>query len=142
MTTIFLLRHADAGDRIAWTGPDKERPLSDKGRKQAKRMAKRLAEYDIVSIQSSPAQRCVQTAQPVADACDVELTVVDAMYEGHALQLPTDDGAHVLCAHGDNIPWTLDRLEIEWGKCAKGSVWKLDIDDKGRLKKAEYWPPE
>ena len=28
---LYLLRHADAGDPMAWEGPDESRPLSDKG---------------------------------------------------------------------------------------------------------------
>ncbi|MFW6010105.1 MAG: pantoate--beta-alanine ligase, partial [Actinomycetota bacterium] len=33
--TLLLVRHADAGDRAAWTGDDRARPLSATGREQA-----------------------------------------------------------------------------------------------------------
>ena len=36
---LLLLRHADAGDSMAWTRPDAERPLSSKGHRQAARVA-------------------------------------------------------------------------------------------------------
>ena len=42
---LHLLRHADAGDPEAWTGPDAARPLSDKGRAQAERLGAFLAEH-------------------------------------------------------------------------------------------------
>jgi len=40
---IHLLRHAHAGDRGAWAGPDATRPLSDKGRDQSDRLGRFLA---------------------------------------------------------------------------------------------------
>jgi phosphohistidine phosphatase len=40
---LRLLRHADAGDPEAWTRPDAERPLSEKGRRQSERLGKLLA---------------------------------------------------------------------------------------------------
>ncbi|MFN2582854.1 MAG: hypothetical protein ABR498_08965 [Candidatus Dormibacteria bacterium] len=36
VTRLHLIRHADAGDREQWSGPDELRPLSDKGRRQAR----------------------------------------------------------------------------------------------------------
>ena len=39
---VLLVRHARAGDRGEWVGDDAHRPLDAKGRKQAKRLAKRL----------------------------------------------------------------------------------------------------
>ena len=43
MTELLLLRHAHAGDPVAWTKSDDIRPLSKKGRDQAARMAAYLA---------------------------------------------------------------------------------------------------
>lgn len=58
---LLLWRHADAADGH----PDHERPLTDKGRSQAKRMAewlgKRLPDDTVILV--SPALRAQQTAQ-------------------------------------------------------------------------------
>ena len=35
---LYFLRHADAGDPMTWPGDDADRPLSKKGRRQAKRL--------------------------------------------------------------------------------------------------------
>ena len=62
---LHLLRHADAGDPEAWTGPDAVRPLSDKGRKQSKRLGDHLASIGFTAdaIITSPKIRAEQTAE-------------------------------------------------------------------------------
>ena len=68
MKTLFLSRHADSSrDDPALL--DRERPLSDRGRRDATSMGKRLAERDAEPglIVSSPALRALTTAQFVAD---------------------------------------------------------------------------
>jgi phosphohistidine phosphatase SixA len=69
---IDLLRHADAGDPEAWDRPDAERPLSDKGRKQAKRLGDHLAAigFRAEAIITSPKVRAAETAKLVADKID------------------------------------------------------------------------
>jgi phosphohistidine phosphatase len=77
MTQLCFLRHADAGDPEAWTRPDSERPLSDKGKRQAERLARFLAStaFRPDAILTSPKIRAEQTARPVADHLDVEVTI-------------------------------------------------------------------
>ena len=142
MPTYLLFRHADAGDRDSWQGDDRFRPLTERGHRQAAKMAKLLKDYDIVDIRSSPAARCVQTAQPLAEKMGLKVVVDERMFEGNDLKLPSGKGVYVLCAHGDNIPATLDHLGVRWDKCAKGSVWRLKISDKGEVKETEYIPPQ
>jgi len=65
---LLLLRHAIAEDRIAWAAnghDDLERPVSAEGRKRMRRIAETLAwlEPEIDVLLSSPARRCVETAQ-------------------------------------------------------------------------------
>ncbi len=65
---LHLLRHADAGDPLAWSGPDAARPLSQKGRRQAERLADFLVTVDVrpEAILSSPKLRALETAEIVA----------------------------------------------------------------------------
>jgi len=65
---LYLLRHADAGDPDAWSGPDADRPLSEKGVAQAERLGRHLARADVALRQfvSSPKLRARQTAEIVA----------------------------------------------------------------------------
>jgi phosphohistidine phosphatase SixA len=63
---LLLVRHADAGDKRDWDGPDLLRPLSPVGGRQAVGLVERLWDYPVEQILSSPAVRCHQTVQPLA----------------------------------------------------------------------------
>ena len=65
---LYLLRHADAGDPMAWEGDDAERPLSGKGRRQARRMGRWLSDLGRKpdTILTSPKLRALETATIVA----------------------------------------------------------------------------
>src|SRR5688572_23290026 len=52
---LFLVRHAHAGRRRGWDGPDDQRPLSSKGEKEALGLADRLESKGITHLVSSPA---------------------------------------------------------------------------------------
>jgi phosphohistidine phosphatase len=74
---LYLLRHADAGDPMAWSGDDAARPLSGKGRKQARRLGRWLAELGRRpgAIVTSPKVRALETARIVAEALGMEISV-------------------------------------------------------------------
>ena len=68
MTELYLLRHAHAGDPVTWDGDDDERPLSDKGERQADRLGRFLSGVGFRpdAIITSPKLRAAQTAEIVA----------------------------------------------------------------------------
>jgi len=78
---LYLLRHAHAGDSAKWTGPDSERPLSPKGKRQAERLGTFLAERGFApdAIVTSPLLRARQTADLVADAIGIAVAVDDRL---------------------------------------------------------------
>ena len=63
---LYLVRHAKAGDRAAWKGDDRLRPLSKEGRRQADSLARLLARLTTGELVSSPYERCLQTVQPLS----------------------------------------------------------------------------
>jgi phosphohistidine phosphatase len=71
---LYLLRHADAGDPVAWRGPDADRPLSSKGEKQSERLGSFLLGIGFRpdAILTSPKLRASQTADRVGDRLGVE----------------------------------------------------------------------
>ena len=78
---LYLLRHADA-DTVPVRGDD--RPLSEKGKGQAKDVARFCKENEVAPalILSSPLLRAHETAQPVAETLKVPVTVVPWLDSG------------------------------------------------------------
>jgi 8-oxo-dGTP diphosphatase len=109
----ILLRHARAGAREDWHGDDRLRPLDEKGRKQAQRLAGELAALGVTHIVSSPYVRCTQTVEPLAAGLDLRVETDDRLAEGadradvERLLDETPSGS-VLCTHGDVVELVRD----------------------------------
>ncbi len=130
---LYLVRHAKAGQRGRWDGPDHLRPLTKAGRAQAEALAAWLANEPISRLLSSPYVRCVQTLEPLAEklALEIEITehLTEAIHFGPALDLLTVLPDHsVLCSHGDLIPDIMEAL------ARRGTV----IDGAGRLAQGQH----
>ncbi len=101
--TVILLRHASAGDRTAWQGDDRLRPLDERGRKQALELVGRLRARGVERVVSSPYVRCTQTVAPLG----LEIVPDERLAEGapveETLELLRDLDAAVACTHGDVI---------------------------------------
>jgi 8-oxo-(d)GTP phosphatase len=65
---VVLIRHGSAGERSRWPGPDRERPLDEKGRAQAEALVPLLELYRVDRVFSSDFVRCVDTVAPFARA--------------------------------------------------------------------------
>lgn len=122
----ILVRHASAGDRSAWDGAEGERPLDDRGRKQALELVARLAPFPISAIYSSSALRCIQTVQPLAAARDLPVVTLEELGEArHATagrllaELVTKDV--VVCGHRG-----LEQAVRKPRKWRKGAAFVLD----------------
>ncbi len=138
--TIHLIRHANAVDRDFWRGDDRLRPLSQDGLAQARRLAFDSRLQAVAAIYSSPTIRCLQTVEPLAGQLGLGVQVIPQYMEGCQLLLPLARGPNVaICAHGDNIPWTLDELGVKWTQCRKGSVWIIRLDDDMSVNESFYF---
>ena len=102
MKTLFLIRHA----KSSWDDtalPDKDRPLGDRGKRDAPKMGKRLAKRHVKPdlILSSPALRARSTAEIIAKKLDYErknIVVDDRVYAGEV-----DDLLNVIHKLGDKL---------------------------------------
>jgi phosphohistidine phosphatase SixA len=149
----LLVRHAHAGHKRHWSGPDAERPLSIRGWAQAEGLLDTLGDLRVERLLTSPSLRCRQTLLPLAAALDLDLESVDDLgTDGdvdHLVELlaaPDSDGA-VLCTHGEVLGGLLARLRTRGDIAAegrpryeKGSTWVLEGAAAGRLH-ARYLPP-
>ena len=151
--TVLLVRHARAGARKHWEGPDIERPLSKKGRRQAEGLVDMLARWPVASILSSPYVRCVQTVEPVAEKLRLDIGHRPDLAEGApvadalALLRAAAGTVVVLCTHGDLVPALLDTVADQDGVAIpadalypKGSVWELEQNADGQVTAARYLP--
>jgi phosphohistidine phosphatase len=91
MKTLILVRHAKSSWEDAAL-PDKERPLNERGKRDAPDMGKRLAKRDVKPelILSSPARRAFATAKIIAKSLGYKLkniVVDDRLYPGAADEL-------------------------------------------------------
>ena len=150
---LLLVRHALAGSRQDWDGPDFDRPLSKRGLAQAQSLVRLLADRSVTSVHSSPYVRCVQTVEPLAEARGLrvepapQLAEAAAVADAVSLVRGLAGSGAVLCTHGDMVPAILDALAAADGlplppryPFAKGSTWELDAVD-GRWVGARYLPP-
>jgi 8-oxo-dGTP diphosphatase len=150
--TVYLVRHAKAGDREEWDGDDHLRPLSKPGRRQAAGLVELLAPAGIRRLVSSTAVRCVQTLEPLGEALGIAVERDDALYEGTGprptmdLILQADGDTVALCTHGDVIQDVMDEVFSSGTRpsgdvgLAKGSTWVLETEGSAVFA-ARYLPP-
>jgi 8-oxo-dGTP diphosphatase len=146
---LLVVRHADAGDKRTWKGPDSLRPLSPTGRRQAEGLVVRLEDYPVERILCSPTLRCYQTVEPLARDRLLRIETVPALgvdptpAQLLALFWDLELRNSALCTHGEGIGLLLTRLiadallvedPLDW---PKGSTWLLQRTDhkqvRGRL---------
>lgn len=148
---IYIVRHAHAGNRSDWSGPDHKRPISHKGVRQAKALANYLAKNGAKQIFTSPFLRCVQTVAPLAHTLglgyvDLPELAEGSPPEGAAALLRTAKKGSVICSHGDVLISLVSHLAAHGApidpktEIQKAAVWRLKLDD-GRVTKAKYIPP-
>lgn len=137
---IILWRHADA-EPINGEMDDLERALSEKGKKQAKRMAKWLNQrlYNQALILSSPALRATQTADALDRKYHIEKNIAPTATPRGVFRIMTqhfdtdikDKQQILLIGHqpyvGKLAAMMLGIGDIDLG-IKKGSVWWLRAD--------------
>jgi phosphohistidine phosphatase len=137
---LYLLRHADAGDSALWTGVDAERPLSQKGHRQAKALAALLKELGlrVDAVISSPLVRAAQTAKPVANATGVDVLFDQRLgYDFGVGELgaivgglgPTSQRV-VLVGHDPGFSEVVSHLAGAQISMAKGALARIDMVDR------------
>jgi len=92
---IWLLRHAEAADG----SPDSDRPLTDKGREQARAAgaALRALGVELDACLSSPRVRAVETATLACEPLGVDVRIEDGLNGGPF------DARELAAGHGDEV---------------------------------------
>jgi len=123
---LIALRHAKAVGRDGWEGADAERPLTDRGQRQAAAVVAPLRAFGVRRIVSSDALRCRQTVAPLEKKLG-RTARVTAKISQDAWENGTEDiravvgrrvrarKAAVLCSHGPVLPGILSELALATG---------------------------
>jgi phosphohistidine phosphatase len=127
---LWLLRHAEAADGF----PDDERPLTERGVRQAQASGRALARLgvSIDACLSSPKLRAVQTAQLACEPLGVSVTIEPALsgepFDVHALTAGLGDV--MLVGHDPSFSITLHDLTGAQARLRKGGLAAIE---KGEL---------
>ncbi|MET7767673.1 bifunctional NUDIX hydrolase/histidine phosphatase family protein [Nocardia sp. NPDC005366] len=142
--TLLLVRHAKAGRRDRFDGPDDERPLERAGSAQAEALIPNLLAFGAEEVYSANPLRCVQTVRPLAEKLGTDIVLEPLLSETgyaadtdgarqRAASLVSDHAVRVVCSQGKVIPDLLawwakkDGLTLQPARNRKGSVWVLSF---------------
>ena len=145
---LVVVRHGSAGERGSFDGPDRKRPLDDKGQRQARGLTELLDLYAVARVVSADVARCLETVTPFGMTHDVEIeteplfsergfsddpdAAVDKLVAVGASAMPT-----AVCSQGKTIPGLVSELCTVLGvqppddlSVRKGAMWVLHFDDE------------
>ena len=145
--SLLLVRHAKAGSKSDWDGPDELRPLDGRGRRQAARLAQVLPLFAPAELLTAERVRCRQTLEPLAARLGQGIGSLPELGEEEFAADPQaalaaverllgpreEPGVAVVCSQGGAIPSVLAALGVRFAgvpgalhpPAAKGSTWVL-----------------
>jgi phosphohistidine phosphatase len=137
---LYLLRHADAGDPAEWPGHDADRPLSKRGRKQAKRLATLLADLDWKPdvVLTSPKVRAFESARIVGRKVGIRPKPEPRLADGFdgadvavlLEELPAAMSRVVLVGHDPDFSGLASWLIGAPLSLRKGAIARFDLPDR------------
>jgi phosphohistidine phosphatase len=134
---VYFLRHGDA-DWPDWDGPDDERPLNRRGKKEMRRVAKFLCALDITldEILTSPLPRARQTADIVAKRFKLHVREEEALAAGFN-ESDLKDLVRKYCVdnlmvvgHEPDFTHVIAKLTGADCKLSKGGLALVELDEK------------
>jgi 8-oxo-dGTP pyrophosphatase MutT (NUDIX family)/phosphohistidine phosphatase SixA len=154
---LVLVRHASAGDKREWTGPDADRPLDEEGTERIRTVAALLTAYDVEAAGVADVRRCRDTLAPYARDAGLQLqTMANTTAGAFEPQAATDEVAGLLdgrraaawCGQREVIPDLAEALCTRFGGAAgdgaeglrKGALAVLHIDEQSRFVALERLP--
>jgi len=157
-TPLIILRHAKAMKRADFDGDDDaNRPLSGRGRGEAKRLTDVLDAYGIEQVHSSPFKRCVSTVNRYAKSIGVDVQLEPTVSElGHAsdpsvaerrvTELLNDPTPMVICTHRPVLPTALSALaaglNLSPAETNADPLWDTRLPPGGMVIIHREWTPD
>jgi phosphohistidine phosphatase len=148
---LYFVRHGDA-TWDAWTGPDEERPLTKKGRKQLAAVAASLQALNVRPhlILTSPLPRAAESAQILADTLGGESAPTPALSPGFGMDTLKElvqsggEGDLLLVGHEPDFSQVIGALTGGSVRLAKAGVARVDLEQANDLHGRLVWlvPPK
>ena len=147
---LVLVRHGSAGERSAWPGVDRDRPLDDVGRAQAEALVPLLEALQVQRVLSADVLRCLETVGPYAAARSLtvgsEPLVSETGFAAHAdaavervLAIGAEREPVVICSQGKAMPTLIAGICRGLGYLSpadtttrKGALWVLHLAANGK----------
>jgi phosphohistidine phosphatase SixA len=153
-TFVHLVRHAEAGQRARWPGPDLTRPLSQGGHRQAERLTELFAGEPFTQLVSSPFLRCTETFEPLAATRGLAIETRDELADAQPWEYlqkivleSEGEGPTGICVHGEALRGLMhdlfDRGVAQPGRedFRKGSTWVLGVRDGAIISARHFQAP-
>ena len=157
-TPLIVLRHGKAMRRADFDGDDDaDRPLSGRGRGEAKRLVDVLDAYGIERVHSSPFRRCTTTVGKFAKSINADTVHEHCLSEaGHiedphrsaerAVELLLQPEPTVLCTHRPVLPTVLTAITEHLGLAPtavhEDPHWDARLPPGGMIVIHREWTPE
>ncbi|AKE41067.1 7,8-dihydro-8-oxoguanine-triphosphatase [Corynebacterium kutscheri] len=151
---IIYVRHGQSISPEDWSGYDRDRPLTARGKIQAISLAPLLAAYRPDALYSAIPLRCVATLKPAAKVLGLKISssanygntsmlVSMSSAQKELLKLINAQGSYVIASQGtailDMITWlsARDKFPLDGIKARQAGVWVLSFSN-GKLIGADY----
>lgn len=156
-TPLIILRHAKAMKRADFDGKDDERPLSGRGRGEAKRLTDVLDAFDVRRVHSSPFKRCLSTVTRYAKSIGVDVELEPAFSEfdhdsdpaatkARTLEMLHQNEPTVVCTHRPVIPSVfsalMDGLGLAADETRQDPAWDTRLAPGGMVVIHREWTPD
>lgn len=112
--TIFVVRHAERADAggAGATMMASDPELSEAGRARAQSLAAALKDAKIAAIYTTEYKRTRQTAEPLASALGIEVTVVPARDTAALVEKLKGEGNALVVGHSNTVGPIIERLGV------------------------------
>ena len=152
-TPLVLVRHGKAMLRKDWTGPDQERRLTSRGRRQAAELSQLLLAYGVEALVSSSSTRCVETLRPYAEEAGLNIDKEDVLTEEEGTVKPkhvreyvaqlfsTIDVPTAICGHRPVLPMMFEGLGLAPRSMVVGEAIVIHRDADGHKVAVEIHKP-
>lgn len=155
-TPLVIVRHGKAMLRAHWTGRDRARTLSERGRRQSRLLVPLLEAFGVGRLASSTAVRCLKTLQPYAKAHRLEVEGWSTLTEEEGEKNPkavatltkrlarqaAESGVPlVICGHRPVLPLMLEALGVPARPLQPGAAIIAHLSPSGDVLAVEVHKP-